>query len=155
MDNPLWDYSLAVYDRPEVAAACLALQERCAADVNLVLYAGWLAQCGLQLGAPHLLQVEEAVGDWRESVVKPLRALRRDLRGFAPAADLREDVRALELRAERREQDLIYRCFEAAAPLPAGSPEPAANLAVVLRRSCPDTALWAPDFERLAAALAR
>ena len=39
--TPFWDFSLAVYGRPGVAPACLALQQRHGADVNLLLFCAW------------------------------------------------------------------------------------------------------------------
>ncbi|GAB4176294.1 MAG: hypothetical protein OHK0024_13630 [Thalassobaculales bacterium] len=117
----LWAFSLDLYGRPGVAAACLALQDGAGADVNLVLYALWLGLTGRGAFDPACV---ERVAPWREQVVLPLRAVRRALTlrdGF------RAQVKALELEAERRQQAML----EAAAPPPAGDPAPgqaAANL---------------------------
>ena len=43
--NPLWEFSLEFYAQPGVASACLALQDRCGVDVNVLLLMCW---CGLQ-----------------------------------------------------------------------------------------------------------
>jgi len=154
VDNPLWDYSVAVYGAPEIAPACLALQDRCGADVNLLLYAAWLAGSDLRLDAEHLEAVDCAVAEWRSRVVAPLRDLRRSLRGLEAAQPLRDDIKALELRAERAQQDLIYRCHRAAATLPAQRRPFADNLATVLRRAGAEPAQWRADAARLARALA-
>ncbi|MDX1735201.1 MAG: TIGR02444 family protein [Halioglobus sp.] len=114
--NPFWDYSLSVYARPGVAAACLALQDDCGLDVNTLLYAAWLASMGLDLSREHLQQVEAAVDDWRARVVRPLRELRVSLRDFEPAVALREELTALELQAERGQQDLMYALYTAYDP---------------------------------------
>ncbi len=45
-------YAAALYGRPGVAEACLELQERVGADVNLVLLACWLAARGVRLDGP-------------------------------------------------------------------------------------------------------
>ena len=42
-ESIFWQYSIVFYARPGVAAACLALQDREKADVNLILLAFWLA----------------------------------------------------------------------------------------------------------------
>ena len=56
-ENVFWTYSLAVYRRKEVAQCCLALQDDAGVDVNLLLYAGWLAGKGQRLDSYHLEQV--------------------------------------------------------------------------------------------------
>ena len=123
MSNPFWDYSLFVYDAPGVAAACLSAQDDWGLDVNVVLYAGWLASMGRELTAEHLEGVDGAVVGWRIRAVEPLRRLRRDLKTLPGADELRQQVKALELSAERRQQDVMWRYFNAAPPLPV-SPRP-------------------------------
>lgn len=104
MNNPLWEFSLALYARPGVAAACIEAQDHCAADVNLLLYAAWLARQGLALEEKQWRELAADVADWRRRVVQPLRALRRDWQGLPAAAALREHVKALELAAEQEQQ---------------------------------------------------
>jgi len=104
MNNPLWEFSLALYARPGVAAACIEAQDHCAADVNLLLYAAWLARQGLALEERQWRALAAHVADWRQRVVQPLRALRRDWRALPAAAALREHVKALELAAEQEQQ---------------------------------------------------
>jgi uncharacterized protein (TIGR02444 family) len=36
-----WDFSVRTYGRPGVAEACLALQNRDGADVNMLMFAAW------------------------------------------------------------------------------------------------------------------
>ena len=45
-DSAFWRFSLELYARDGVPAACLALQDREGADVNLVLLALWLGESG-------------------------------------------------------------------------------------------------------------
>ncbi|HEX6103216.1 MAG TPA: TIGR02444 family protein, partial [Alphaproteobacteria bacterium] len=49
-DCPFWSFSVALYGRPGVAPACLALQDRFGCDVNLLLFAIWAGRCGVMLG---------------------------------------------------------------------------------------------------------
>jgi uncharacterized protein (TIGR02444 family) len=118
MDNPFWDYSLAVYAGDGVADALLALQDRFGLDVNLLLYAAWLADRGLQLDAAHLAALEARVAPWREQVIHPLRRLRRQWRDYPEAAALREALKALELQAEQSQQALMWEYFRSAGALP-------------------------------------
>jgi uncharacterized protein (TIGR02444 family) len=126
--TPFWDYSLAVYGRPGVAPACLALQDRHGLDVNILLFCCWAGQCGRALSAAELDGLMAAVGPWHQGVVKPLRAVRQWLKDQetapgAAAEALRQEVKAQELEAERIEQLIL------AETLVLGEGEPAAALA--------------------------
>jgi uncharacterized protein (TIGR02444 family) len=135
--NPFWTYSLALYGRPGVVEACLALQERHGLDVNLLLFACWSGSRGHRLTSEELDALIAATAEWHARVVVPLRGLRRWLKGREAAAQgaagaLRARIKAQELEAERIEQDLLHE----AMPLDAGEPSPeaaAANLLAVCR----------------------
>ena len=109
----LWRYSLGVYRRPAVAKACLALQDACGADVNLLLYCCWMASAGRHLDARDVRSAIAAVDRWQDEVVRPLRrarrALRKDPRGVAAdqARRLRRSIAAAELDAEYLELRLL------------------------------------------------
>ena len=108
--NPFWDYSLVHYGRPEVARACLELQEDVGANVNLVLFCCWLGSSGQVLTVQDLDEAEEIIRDWNEQVVEPLRGVRRFVQSeFAGFADQEgpQDVKQLELRAERVVQNRL------------------------------------------------
>jgi uncharacterized protein (TIGR02444 family) len=144
----LWRFSLAVYGRPGVADACLALQDRHGLDVNLLLWCCWHASEGRALGAADVTAAEARVSSWRATVVEPLRAVRRQLkRSIAewPTADveqLRAATKGAELEAERLEQVML-------AAVSAGEPNAGSTLALAagsirrylaLRRVQPDEA---------------
>ncbi|ACI99249.1 TIGR02444 family protein [Rhodospirillum centenum] len=142
----LWRFSLAVYARPGVAPMCLELQDRHGADVNLLLWAAWLALVhGHVLTPEELAGAEAAVAPWREAVVRPLRAVRRTLKAPEPplpadAGALRERIKAVELEAERLQQQMLDGL--PATRRPGGSPaSPAAALATNLSRLVPPETL--------------
>lgn len=110
-DNAFWDFSCAVYSAPGVAGECLAAQDGYGADVNILLFCAWIGYARqVALTADELIQIETAVTDWRETVVKPLRAVRRTLKGRAEAAvvALRDRIKADELEAEKLEQAMLF-----------------------------------------------
>ena len=78
--SAFWDFSVQLYERPGVEAACLALQDRRALDVNLLLWGLWLADCGVLLESSTLDQAKTIVGPWRDTIISPLRTLRRQMR---------------------------------------------------------------------------
>ncbi|MBP2298678.1 TIGR02444 family protein [Azospirillum picis] len=129
--NPFWDFSLAVYGRPGVPAACLALQDRRGVDVNVLLFAAWTGlACAERLSAEELGRADAAVAGWRDEVVRPLRAIRRRSKG--EDEELYRRMKAAELEAERVQQD---RLFTAAGrrPRPGGTLElAAANMALLV-----------------------
>jgi len=99
----LWDYANALYAEPGVAEACLALQDRRNADVNVLLYCCWHATTGRgRLVDEDLHALLHAVRDWRSEVVEPLRAVRRHMKPDPrpDAQALRERLKAAELEAE-------------------------------------------------------
>ena len=111
-----WDYSLETYSRAGVAPACLRLQDRLGADVNLILFGCWIASCGggRMIGGDWMA-LSALTDDWRTQVVEPLRAIRRHLKvnpaaGIAPS--LRTEVIRLELEAEHAEQLILESQFQ-------------------------------------------
>jgi uncharacterized protein (TIGR02444 family) len=113
--SAFWQFSLAFYARPQVAAACLELQDNAGADVNVMLYLLFLATQMRQVGRDEIARIDALVAAWREQVVLPLRNLRRGLKtGIAPCPvattePLRSAVKRIELDAERIEQQTMER----------------------------------------------
>jgi len=104
MPSDLWSFTLDVYARPGVEQACLALQAS-GANVCMLLCGAWLMQRGVECNSQRLLEIGQLARPWDEAVVSPLRQLRTRWRDAAqldrPLALLREQVKALELAAER------------------------------------------------------
>ncbi len=111
-DNPLWRYSLAVYDRQGVAPLLIALQDQHHADVNILLCCAWLGSQGEILSPASLEQLVAISSTWREQCVQPLRAVRRFLKGRSGEEAFREQVKALEIDAEQRQQALLYQQWQ-------------------------------------------
>ncbi len=113
-----WRFSLALYARPGVADALIALQDRAARDVNLILFGLWLgASRGHRLAAGELAGARAAVAPFTTAAVAPLRQLRRQLKGAADPdfAALRRRIAGLELAAERRVQHRLAAQFSGAS----------------------------------------
>jgi uncharacterized protein (TIGR02444 family) len=104
-----WRFSLALYARPGVAGALIALQDRAGADVNLVLYALWLGVRGVRLDAAALAEAAAAIAPINGAAVAPLRGMRRQLRDTDDPgrAALRRRILGLELAAERLVQSRL------------------------------------------------
>jgi uncharacterized protein (TIGR02444 family) len=149
--DPFWDYSVELYRRPGVEAACLDLERRHGLDVNLLLLCCWEARRGVPLDRTWLARAGAAAASWHAEVVRPLRALRRRLKarladpepdsvvelwpGLASA--IREQALALEIEAEHLSQLGLSR---AVAGLPESAP-PGVEQAAANLRAC-----WPFDY---------
>jgi uncharacterized protein (TIGR02444 family) len=136
-ESAFWRYSLALYDRPSVAAACLALQDRLAADVNLVLLGLWLGARGQRLGAADGARLAAIAVGWQDPIVAPLRLVRRrlkasdDLPWRRSVAEARRQLGQVELAMERIEQLLLEHGVGAIAQRPPDADAGRANLAAL------------------------
>ncbi|MDS7594267.1 TIGR02444 family protein [Agrobacterium tumefaciens] len=100
----VWPNMILLYADNKVAQLCLSLQDEFDADVPVLLL--------LVLADRHGMSCEDEAFDrfladaatWRELVVRPLRAIRRAMKGRCDAGAetaLREDIKRVELQAER------------------------------------------------------
>lgn len=100
----LWNFALELYARAGVEQACLELQEA-GNDVCLLLTGAWLQRRGVRCLDERLQALQALAGPWQRVVVTPLRQVRQDWRANASQdaelAALREQVKKLELQAER------------------------------------------------------
>ncbi len=119
--NPLWDFVTWAYAEPGIEKACLALQNRLGADVNMVLFCTWLAYRGT--GTTHLAKFLGAAlklsREWQRTLVEPLRSCRENMKDVietsllvgsdrAAASDLRERVKQCELDMEQLQTLAFY-----------------------------------------------
>ena len=153
MSNPFWDFSLTRYALDEVPPACLALQDEFDLDVNVLLYGAWVAVMDQCLTVDHLEQMEVIIEPWRRRVVRPLRALRRQWRDYPGESGIRSDIKALELKAERQQQDMMLQFYRGASELPAAPQSLRKKLELVAQVASPDTTDWVPAIARLASRL--
>jgi uncharacterized protein (TIGR02444 family) len=120
MSSDLWSFSLSTYARPGVEPACLQLQSA-GINVCLLLCGLWLAERGVACNEHRLQQLRSVVEPWDADVVRPLRALRENWKVVATDDGelnaLREQVKALELEAERH---LLVRLERSALSWPQG-----------------------------------
>jgi uncharacterized protein (TIGR02444 family) len=135
----LWDFALKLYGAPHVGEACLVLQDESGVDVPVLLFSAWLAKNGIVLTAEEIIRIDGLVKDWRDEVVKPLRAIRRRLKtGPLPAPTketetLRNGVKGVELSSEKIELAILEAEGEALIAGGRSSGHTPANLTLTLR----------------------
>jgi uncharacterized protein (TIGR02444 family) len=99
----LWDWTLQAYARPGAPEACLTLQDEFGQNTSLLLWAVWAEAADPAL----LARAADVARRWEALALVPIRDVRRALKpAFAGVDDgeregLRDDVKAVELRAER------------------------------------------------------
>jgi uncharacterized protein (TIGR02444 family) len=131
--SPFWRFSLRFYRQPGVADVCIALQDGCGVDVNILLFLLWLATERRSLAPDVARTVCARAAPWRDGVVAPLREVRRRLKdGSAlvergPAEAFRTAVKALELESERLQQEALFALAAGLATEYAASVEAAAR----------------------------
>src|SRR5262245_30976055 len=137
--NPFWSFSLAVYGRPGVAPALIALQDRRGLDVNMLLFCCWAGTVGRSLSAEDIEGVEQIAELWQDDIVGQLGAVRRRLEGgFAglPAEAVetyRKRVNELEIAGEHLAQEAMTGLLPAAPTLPSSAALVAGNLKTYLQ----------------------
>lgn len=123
-DNPFWTFTLAIYRAPGVSQECITLQDTLSIDVDVLLYVVWVgAAHKLVLGEQNFTAIDDYIRRWHTTVVRPLRAVRQAMKALPEMTDdtvktLRQDVAAIELRAEQIEHALLH---AALAELTAGA----------------------------------
>jgi uncharacterized protein (TIGR02444 family) len=119
-DTPFWRFSLTFYRQASVAEACIALQDDCGVDVNLMLFLLWLAASGRQVSVDNIKELDQAVRSWRDLTIIPIREVRRKLKGASTLVEagkqetFRTRIKAIELEAERLQQEALYACSRSA-----------------------------------------
>ena len=164
-DNTFWSFTLGLYGKPGVAPALIGLQDRLGLDVNMLLYCCWAGADRRLLSREDLKAVEAVAEPWQSEVVRPLRALRRRLKGgfgAMPAERVeayRKRVNELEIEGEHIAQNAMAQqprgerpagASAAAAVVanlkaylklrhaPVDAPEQS-DLVTILRACCPDS----------------
>ena len=132
-ESPFWRFSVSFYSLPEVAAACLDLQDQAGADVNILMFLLWNATRSRKFSAADMRDLDGRIGEWRNNVVVPLRTLRRMLKSppaiiEPPIAEkFRTRIKGIELEAERLQQEALYDLAPSLKLAHASSPAEAAR----------------------------
>jgi uncharacterized protein (TIGR02444 family) len=113
-ETPFWRFSLHFYRQDGVSDACIALQDECGVDVNLLLFLLWLAAGRRQLSVADVERLDEAIRGWRDLTIIPIRDARRKLKGIPTLVEslkqeaFRTKIKAVELEAERLQQEALF-----------------------------------------------
>lgn len=132
MTEGFWEFSSRVYRLDGVSDACLALQDRWGVDINVLLFCCW---AGMNVGSVSDSTMSEILGHstrWAENVVRPLRAVRRWMKSENGESELRDEVKRVELAAERVQQEALEAMVGTATVADTGRPSIERNLTMWL-----------------------
>ncbi|MBN16368.1 MAG: TIGR02444 family protein [Pelagibacterium sp.] len=110
LDGPHWTFAVEIYACEGVPHACLTLQDQFGLDVIVLMTGLYSAALGEILSADDLERMDAAIIDWRQTVVHPLRTMRRQLKSSQfgqPVVRLRETIKSAELRSEQIELAML------------------------------------------------
>lgn len=145
--SAFWDWALVAYRAPGVSEACLDLQDGAGQNVPLLLWAGWTAATGRALDADTVEAACDAARAWENVAVLPLRTVRRTLKkpipdlGDAGREALHDQIKAVELAAERHLMADLEALIEAAPGVPRPTVDALVAVARVWSRVVPRPAL--------------
>jgi uncharacterized protein (TIGR02444 family) len=118
LEAECWAFALAIYARPGVAEACLALQNEAGVDVMMLLMVTFAAVRHRILLTPEEIKaLDDSCRPWREQIVWPLRTIRAGLKSGplpAPSSEteqFRAKIKAIELAAEKLQNQCLAECL--------------------------------------------
>lgn len=100
----LWPDMLRLYAMEGISSMCLRLQDEGDVDVPLLLFLVLADRHGLKCSEADFERLLSAASVWRETVVQPLRDIRRAMKGvFEREAEtaFRDEIKRMELQAEK------------------------------------------------------
>lgn len=96
-----WTFSLRVWRMPGLEEACLDLQDKFKADINIVLFCLYTAEWDVLLDGSTIKNLDAETLNWRQQIILPLRRIRKAIRpGKDQNPELYKNIQAAELSAE-------------------------------------------------------
>lgn len=106
-----WHYSLSAYAAAGVQTLCLRLQNSHAANVNLLLLGGFVGCTGQLLEEQDWNRITNSIAPFNKRYTRRIRDLRQRVQPLA-ASECYQQLKALELQAERLEQQIIVMALD-------------------------------------------
>lgn len=111
-----WHFSVDFYQQQAHEQALLQLQDQAGLNVNLLIFAIWLAKQQQSLTTTQWHHLNADTQMWQTKIIQPLRQARRASKQLMielnlEHADFRTQLKQNELEAEKMEQQLIIRHY--------------------------------------------
>ncbi|MGH1470427.1 MAG: TIGR02444 family protein [Cellvibrionaceae bacterium] len=111
LENPLWEFALALYSKPLVEETAIVLQNEYGVNVNILIWMCWLEKEGCRIDEDTIEGAERVIQSLHKDFVLPLRALRKNpqLRDHSEiTSTLKDAIQQAELVAEQVVMSAIY-----------------------------------------------
>ncbi len=111
LENPLWEFALALYSKPLVEETAIALQNEYGVNVNILMWMCWLEKEGYGIDTDTIHGAERVIQSLHKDFVLPLRALRKSpqLQDHSELTSrLKASIQAAELVAEQVVVSALY-----------------------------------------------
>ena len=111
-----WDFSVRTYRTDGVPEACLSLQNDYGADVNMLLYCGWVGAYYGRFDDALFSKASGFADKWADEVVRPLRSARTWMKqsgcheepmSTEQCMSFREEIKSVEFAAEKMQQQVL------------------------------------------------
>jgi uncharacterized protein (TIGR02444 family) len=111
-----WDFSVRTYRTEGVPEACLSLQNDYGADVNMLLYCGWVGGFYGRFDDALFSKASSFADKWADEVVRPLRSARTWMKqsgcfeepmSTEECMGFREEIKSVEFAAEKMQQQVL------------------------------------------------
>ena len=110
--QPLWDYSIELYDQTALRELLLQAQNEAKVDINFILLALFASHHEVELTSAFLDHAYAKTHDLRVVGINPIRTLRNAWKSKPSLASQRTALLQLELSLERQLQDTLFDLFE-------------------------------------------
>jgi len=140
-----WKFAIRTYRCEGVADTCLALQDECGADVNVLLFCCWMGATRGEIETDTFNSVLEFSRAWADHVVRPLRSVRTWMKSdgcHVPAMpvescmNLRERIKKVELESEQMQENVMQAMVDHTPMASLGVDEQSSHAMFNLRRYC-------------------
>jgi len=144
MPNKFWDFSVKIYQHPEVERACLELQDNHGLSVVMLFYCVWVGVFRGKFEDDIYAKAITFSLSWGNEVVIPLREVRRWMKNsqdeqVTSGALLREQIKAVELDAEHFQMNTLEGFYSEAQETSSGTEKQLSASAINLTRYCADS----------------
>ena len=143
MSSKFWDFSVKIYQYPEVERACLELQDNYGLSVVMLLYCIWVGVFRGEFEDDIYARANTFSLSWNNGVVMPLREVRRWIKSsrdeqMISVELLREQIKAVELDAEHFQMSILEDFYSETKGMPFDTEEQLLASARNLARYCAD-----------------
>ena len=102
LDNPFWQYSCELYQKPGVRDILLLLQDKHNLNINLLLLMSWLGENKISINNEQLKILVDCIEQVDSNIIQPLRQIRQTIKSnHSLPADYYEQFKQLELNLEQ------------------------------------------------------